>query len=144
MDDGFDTGPIVEVRRFEIDAAAETAVSLEKKAQEEMILLFMQVVSNYEQSGDLPFQHQDPEQMRYLDAQQFQAMKQIPLDANEEVVDRIARAFWYPPYDVAYYQMPNGAKLEVIPAIAKHALARDIHKNDLQDLLRLTGLPPEM
>jgi methionyl-tRNA formyltransferase len=117
MDDGFDTGPIVEVRRFEIDAAAETAVSLEKKAQEEMILLFMQVVSNYEQSGSLRFQHQDPEQMRYLDAQQFQAMKEIPLDANEEVVDRIARAFWYPPYDVAYYQMPNGAKLEVIPAI---------------------------
>jgi hypothetical protein len=82
--------------------------------------------------------------MRYLDAQQFQAMKEIPLDANEEVVDRIARAFWYPPYDVAYYQMPNGAKLEVIPAIAKNALARDIHKNDLQNLLRLTGLPPDL
>jgi len=141
MDDGFDTGPIVEVRRFEIDAAAETAVSLEKKAQEEMILLFMRVVSNYEQNGSLRFQHQDPEQMRYLDAQQFQTMKQIPLDANEEVVDRIARAFWYPPYDVAYYQMPNGTKLEVIPAIAKNALAKDIHKNDLQDLLKLTGLP---
>ena len=61
-----------------------------------MILLFMRVVSNYEQNGSLQFQHQDPEQMRYLDAQQFQTMKQIPLDANEEVVDRIARAFWYP------------------------------------------------
>ena len=40
MDEGIDTGPIIEVDRFEIDAKSETAQSLERKSHKRMVELF--------------------------------------------------------------------------------------------------------
>ena len=140
MDEGFDTGPIVKVRRFGINPKTETALSLEKKAQLEMILLFQEIIAGYEVKGAINFKNQNPEQMRYLNAEQFKKMKQIPLEASTEEVDRISRAFWYPPYDIAYTLLPNGTKLEVIPQIAKNDIANGLHTNDLDDLLRVSGM----
>jgi methionyl-tRNA formyltransferase len=93
MDERFDTGPLVKVRRFAINPREETALSLEKKAQIEMILLFKEVISAYEVAGMISSVDQDPERMRYLNAKQFAKMKQIPMEATPEEVDRIARAF---------------------------------------------------
>ena len=140
MDEGFDTGPLVKVRRFRINPQTETAVSLEKRSQTEMILLFREVISDYEVAGEIDALEQDPERMRYLNAEEFRKMKQIPLEATSEEADRIARAFWYPPYEVAYYLLPNGTKLEVVPQIAKNDLADKLHGNDLDDLLRAAGI----
>ena len=67
-------------------------------------------------------------------------MKQIPPEATSQEADRIARAFWYPPYEVAYYLLPNGTKLEVVPQIVKNDLADNLHGNDLDDLLRAAGI----
>ena len=140
MDEGFDTGPLVKVRRFAINPRDETALSLEKKAQTEMILLFREVISAYEVTRRISFVDQDPAQMRYLNADQFSKMKQIPMEATPEEVDRIARAFWYPPYDIAYYLLPNGTRVEVVPQIAKKDLALDLHDSDLDDLFRAAGI----
>jgi methionyl-tRNA formyltransferase len=140
MDEGFDTGPLVKVRRFAINPREETALSLEKKAQTEMILLFREVISAYEVTGKISSVDQDPERMRYLNAEQFAKMKQIPMDATPEEVDRIARAFWYPPYEIAYYLLPNGTRLEVVPQIAKDDIASDLHDSDLDNLLRTAGI----
>ena len=140
MDEGFDTGPLVKVRRFGINPRLETALSLEKKAQTEMILLFREVISAYEISGEITSTNQDRERMRYLNAEQFAKMKQIPPEAMPEDADRIARAFWYPPYDMAYYLLPNGTKLEVIPQIAKNDVATKLQYNDLDDLLGAVGV----
>ena len=140
MDEGFDTGPLVKVRRFAINPRRETALSLEKKAQAEMILLFREVISAYEVTGKIASVDQDPERMRYLNAEQFAKMKQIPMEATPEEVDCIARAFWYPPYEIAYYLLPNGTRLEVVPKIAKDDIASDMHDNDLDDLLHAAGL----
>ena len=60
-----------------------------------------------------------------LNADQFAKMKQIPLDATSEEADRIARA-WYPPYEMAYYLLPNGTKLEAV-LIAKNDMALELH-----------------
>jgi methionyl-tRNA formyltransferase len=42
MDNSFDTGDILKIRRFPIKHQLETAVSLERRTQKEMILLFME------------------------------------------------------------------------------------------------------
>jgi len=143
MDEGFDTGPLVDVRRFKIDPRTETAVSLEAKAQAEMIAMFENVIAGYERDGTIEAVSQDPGRMRYLNAEQFAAMKEIPADASPEMAERIARAFWYPPYEMAYYLLPNGTRIEVVPQIAKEWVARELHKNDLENLLRQVGLPPD-
>ena len=46
MDENFDSGPLVKVRRFAINPREETALSLEKSSTE-MILLFREVISAY-------------------------------------------------------------------------------------------------
>lgn len=140
MDETFDTGPLVKVRRFSINPHCETALSLEKKAQIEMILLFREVIASYELNHQIIATTQDPRHMRYLNAKQFAKLKEIPLDATPEQADKIARAFWYPPYDIAYYVMPNGTKIEVIPQIAKNTVASNLHSTDLEDLLNVLGL----
>jgi methionyl-tRNA formyltransferase len=140
MDEDFDTGPLVKVRRFAINPREETALSLEKKTQTEMILLFREVISAYEVARKISPVEQDSERMRYLNAEQFAKMKRIPMEATPVEVDRIARAFWYPPYEIAYYLLPNGTRLEVVPQIAKNDVASDMHHSDLDDLLRAAGI----
>ena len=140
MDDGFDTGPIVKVRRFGINPKLETALSLEKKAQTKMILLFREVISEYESKGMIPSTEQNPLEMRYMNAEQFAGLKEIPANASPDKVDRIARAFSYPPYEVAYYRMPNGTKVQVVPEIAKDELAAHLHSSALDDFMRVCGI----
>ena len=136
MDDGFDTGPLLEVRRFPIDASKETAVSLERKAQEEMLRLLVDFCHAAETQQVLPRQQQDQSRVRYLSREEFQALKQIPPDADAETIDRYARAFWYPPYDCAYLTV-GGEKVEVVPQIAKQQLAALLHADDLERLQQI-------
>lgn len=131
MDDGFDTGPLLKVNRFPIDASRETAVSLEQKAQEEMIRLFIDFCYMAETQDTLPLERQDRSKVRYLKAEEFEALKEIPKDADEGTVDRYARAFWSPPYECAFTRIGQ-AKVEVIPRIAKLGLASLLHVNDLE------------
>lgn len=133
MDEGFDTGPLLKVRHFPINARLETAFSLEAKAQEEMLCLFVDVCRLAEAQKDLPAEAQDRTRSRYLSRQQMEALKAIPAGADAESIDRHARAFWYPPYESAYLNV-NGTKVEVIPRIAREQLASLLHAGDLQRL----------
>lgn len=133
MDEGFDTGPLLKVRRFPISAREETAYSLEAKAQEEMLRLFVEVCYLAETQKDLPVEHQDRSKSRYLNRQQMEALKTIPSDADEQTIDRYARAFWYPPYECAHLNV-NGTKVEVVPRIAREELASLLHAKDLERL----------
>jgi methionyl-tRNA formyltransferase len=133
MDEGFDTGPLLEVRRFPIDARQETAWSLERKAQQEMIRLFVDFCLFAETGEPLPIQQQDKTRARYLQREQFDALKRIPDGADAETVDRTARAFWYPPYDCACVRIGDGYA-EVVPKIVKEQMASWMHAGDLDDL----------
>ena len=133
MDESFDTGPILKVKYFTIDPRLETAHSLEARAQFEMIQLFVDVCALAESGRELPVVPQDPQAMRYFNRAQLEALKQIPAGADAESVDRVARAFWYPPYECAYGFL-NGTKVEVIPEAAKLHTARMLHRDDLSRL----------
>jgi methionyl-tRNA formyltransferase len=136
MDEGFDTGPLLEVRRFAIDASRETAYSLEARAQEEMLRLFADVCEMAESVDKLPSEEQDRTRSRYYNRTQMEALKEIPPDADAETADRYARAFWYPPYECAYVVM-NGHRVDVVPAIAKSRLGPLLHAGDLDRLERV-------
>jgi methionyl-tRNA formyltransferase len=133
MDDGFDTGPLLQVRTFPIDAERETAVSLERKTQAEMIRLFCDFCALAEAGAALPSVAQDPAQMRYMTQEEFSRLKEIPATADAETQQRIARAFWYPPYQCAYVSS-GGHHLEVMPAIVKTEIASLQHGDDLTAL----------
>lgn len=130
MDDGFDTGPLFKVRRFPIDPAKETAFSLEQKAQMEMIRLFIDFCEIAESSENLPMEAQDKKRMRYMQSDEFETLKKIPVDADEETIDRHARAFWYPPYQCAYIEHGT-MKLEIVPKLAREQVALHLHSDDL-------------
>ena len=140
MDNDFDTGPIFKVRRFPIDASKETALSLEAKAQQEMVRLFIDFMTMAESGDALPYEEQDPEKMRYLSHDEFMPLKRIDIDANltEEEIQRTARAFWYPPYESAYIDL-NGGHAEVVPEIAKAELAEIYHRNDYTTLKQVAS-----
>jgi methionyl-tRNA formyltransferase len=138
MDNGFDTGPLLKVRRFPIDAARETAYSLEQKAQAEMVRLFGEFCEMAESGDELPCEQQDAVKMRYLSREAFEALKRIPADADAETVDRYARAFWYPPYECALVRVGD-RDVEILPGIVKDGLARLLHANDLVNLQKVAA-----
>jgi hypothetical protein len=71
--------------------------------------------------------------MRYMTREQFDALKAIPADADDETVQRYARAFWYPPYECAHVRV-GASKVEVVPRIAKEGLAAMLQADALSVL----------
>jgi len=136
MDDGFDSGPLLKVRRFPIDASRETAYSLEQRSQEEMVRLFQDFCELAESGAPLPRNAQDPTKRRYLTKSEFEALKQIPAGADEETIQRYARAFWYPPYKGATMRI-GSLDIEVVPTVAREQLGPRLHKGDVERLMRV-------
>lgn len=134
MDEGFDTGPLLRVNTFPINPKEHTAISLEKSAQQEMVRLFIDFLNMAETGEPLPSVPQKLEEMRYLSKTEFMKLKEIPCDADEETIDRYARAFWYPPYECAYISTGAG-KAEVVPKAIKDEFAKFVHADALNDLL---------
>ena len=130
---GFDDGPLVKVRRFPINPKELTGFDLEGLAQKEMLLLFAQIVEMVERGETLPSIPQPAHEIRYNSLDEFLPMKRIPDDADAETADRYARAFWFPPYEGAYYEA-NGAKYEVIPISAREKLGEPLCTNVMREL----------
>lgn len=133
MDEGFDTGDILKVMRFPINPEKETAFSLERKAQIKMIKLFKEFCELAEKKKKLPRTPQNKSKQRYFNKENFQKLKLIPLNASYKAQQKIARAFWYPPYECAHILF-NGKKLEIIPDIVKKEVAEALHQNDFDIL----------
>jgi len=133
MDDGFDSGPLLKVTRFPIDASLETAWTLERKTQVEMQKLFLEFCKLAESGEPLPRQPQDPAIMRYMRRDEFERLKEIPPDADGRAIERVARAFWYPPYGGAYFKLGD-VKVEVYPGSDREVIAQLLHKSDVSRL----------
>jgi methionyl-tRNA formyltransferase len=136
MDDGFDSGPLLRVRRFPINASQETAYSLEQRSQAEMVRLFHDFCDMAEAGGPLPREAQDPGKRRYLSRAEFEALKEIPKGADEETIQRYARAFWYPPYGGAVMRIGDLA-VEIVPALARKQLGPRLLEGDVSRLMRV-------
>jgi methionyl-tRNA formyltransferase len=135
MDASFDTGNIVKVRTFEIDPDVETALTLERRTQAEMLLLFDDFMSMAESKYALPSTPQSPSEQRYMTRIEFEKLKVISNLAKKEEIQRTARAFWFPPYECAYMLSGNGDKIQVLPDLVLRDLGLLLHRNDFAALM---------
>jgi methionyl-tRNA formyltransferase len=102
----FDTGDIVEVERFAIDPERETAWSLDLRSQERLLGLFERTVQRLLDGDELGGEPQGDG--RYVNREEFEALRVVhPGDPPEETARRI-RAFWYPPFEGAVLELDGG------------------------------------
>jgi methionyl-tRNA formyltransferase len=100
VDEGFDSGDLVEVERFAIDEPTETAFSLDLKSQERLYRLFERVLQLALSGQELPRAPQG--EGRYVTREEFERLRTV---RPGDDIERKLRAFWYPPHP--------GAELEV-------------------------------
>jgi methionyl-tRNA formyltransferase len=111
MDEGFDTGDLVEVDRFSIDPRSETAFSLDLHSQEQLLALFRRVMAKALAGEELPRTPQaglGPS--RYVDRGEFESLRVV---RPGDDVERKLRAFWYPPYPGAVLEV-DGRPLTLV------------------------------
>jgi methionyl-tRNA formyltransferase len=108
VDAGFDTGDLVEVERFPIDPAEETAFSLDLQSQERLYELFKRVMRRALAGEELPREPQG--EGRYIDREEFEALRRV---RPGDDVERKLRAFWYPPHPGAAIEV-DGRELTLV------------------------------
>lgn len=96
VDEAFDTGDLISVRRFAIDPQRETCLSLERKSQRQLVELFVEVIDQINTGAALPRTRQGPG--RSYSRAETEALRRISADDTPEQVARKVRAFFYPPY----------------------------------------------
>lgn len=98
VDENIDTGPIIDVKYFEIDYNKETALTLERKSLE---FMFAQIVSVIRKALNTPnkLSTRPNGKGRYVSRTQMEQMKEIK---KGDDIERKIRAFWFPPYHGAY------------------------------------------
>jgi methionyl-tRNA formyltransferase len=113
----FDTGDIIQVNRFPIDPNNETAWSLAQESQEQLLILFKEVVDMLLRGEELSRIAQG--EGRYINRMEMEAAKRINKDDTPETIERKVRAFWYPPYPGATIEIAGKDYTLVNPDLLK-------------------------
>jgi len=108
VDDRIDTGDLVEVERFPIDSATETALSLDVLSQERLLALFQRVVTIALAGAELPREPQG--EGRYVSRAELEELRVV---RPGDDLDRKLRAFWYPPWPGAVVDI-EGRRLTLV------------------------------
>jgi methionyl-tRNA formyltransferase len=108
VDDSFDTGDLVEVERFAIDADAATAFSLDVESQEHLLALFERVMGRVAAGDPLPREPQG--EGRYVTRDEFEELRVV---RPGDDLERKLRAFWYPPWPGAVLEV-DGRRLTLV------------------------------
>ena len=119
VDENIDTGDIIKVEYFSIDANNETVVSLEKKSQKVLESLFIEIVTTILDKPSEIKRSQNKGGV-YLSRKDLESMKR--LDPETDDIDRKIRAFWFPPYDGAFIEL-NGKRYTLIDRKILESLA---------------------
>lgn len=109
-----DAGDLVWVRRFAIEPREETAWSLERKAQVALWELFRDFVDLLERG--LPIPRTPQGEGRYISRREMLAAMRVGPEDPPELVERKARAFWFPPHEGAYVER-DGHRFTIAPAL---------------------------
>lgn len=125
VDEKIDTGDIIKVNKFSINARNETAFSLEQKSQIELLKLFEEVIDTAIKTNTLPRTKQS--NGNYFSKKDFENLRKIKNNSDDEI-ERKIRAFWYPPYDGAYVEI-NGKEYPIINKKLLEEIGNKYHKN---------------
>ena len=108
VDEKIDTGSIIRVYKFNFDYRVETAQSLEQKTQNMQVELYKSVIIDVIEKGRLESIPQKKEDGIYISKQEMIDMMKVDLNNLEnEDLDLKIRAFWFPPYEGAGFEV-NG------------------------------------
>lgn len=108
VDEQIDTGSIIKVFKFSFDYRIETAYTLEKKTQKIQMELYKSVILDVLEKGRLECIPQKKEDGIYISRQEMIDMMKLDLNnIDNEELDLKIRAFWFPPYDGAGFEI-NG------------------------------------
>jgi methionyl-tRNA formyltransferase len=111
VDERFDTGDLIEVRRFPIDPDLETALTLERKSQLALLELFEDLMTRAARGEPLPRTPQG--EGRYVSHEDFERLRRIGPDDSLDDVLRKIRAFWFPPHGGAHVDL-HGSEFTVV------------------------------
>jgi methionyl-tRNA formyltransferase len=127
VDERFDTGDLVEVERFPIDPANETAFSLDLSSQERLLALFQRVMARLLAGETLPRTPQGAG--RYVTRAEFEGLRRV---RPGDDLERKLRAFWYPPHPGAVIELDG----RLLTLVDERLLA------ETADAYRAAGLVP--
>jgi len=96
VDEHFDTGDIVRVKRFPFDPEIATAWSLDLLSQEHLFELFCEVLGLAMSGKALPREPQG--EGRYVSGPDLELLRMVPDDVGAQEIERRVRAFWHPPW----------------------------------------------
>jgi methionyl-tRNA formyltransferase len=108
VDQGFDTGDLVEVERFRFDSETATAFSLDLMSQEHLLALFKRTMERALAGDELPRRPQ--REGRYMNRAEFDDLRRV---RPGDDLERKLRAFWYPPYPGALIEV-DGRELTLV------------------------------
>lgn len=111
VDESFDTGKIIKVKKFDINLKDETAFSLEQRSQIELLELFKEILSKIKNENKI--ETYDQKNGTYYSMDEFEKLRQISNNDSLEDIERKIRAFWYPPHDGASIKL-KGEEFTVI------------------------------
>ncbi|GAB5496085.1 MAG: hypothetical protein Phyf2KO_11650 [Phycisphaerales bacterium] len=129
MDEGFDTGPLIDQERFDVDMSRETCLSLEQRTQPAVDTLFRRVFDKALQHGKLDGSPQVGG--RTIRKSDFLQLRQIQPDDSAELISRKIRAFWYPPYQGATITL-HGTQYTILDDRMMQALGSELFDCDVQ------------
>jgi methionyl-tRNA formyltransferase len=133
MNENFDDGDLVKVRRFPIDSSKMTAIELENRAQIEMLKLFLEILDMVKNNIALPKTKQDKTRNGYLTFEQMENLKIVSSEMSAAQIDKLARAFWFPPYQGAFFKLGEN-QVEVVPNVVKEKWILEESKNVIEKL----------
>jgi methionyl-tRNA formyltransferase len=130
VDESFDTGDIIEVLRFDIDADNETAFSLEAKSQAMLLELFKRVIDVVHRDG--PLSRSPQGKGRYISKPDFEKMRKIQPEDSLEEIERKIRAFWFPPHGGAFVEI-HGKEFTLVDERFLKEIARAVKKSQAEE-----------
>lgn len=111
MDEGVDTGDIIEVARFPFDWCKETGLSLKQKTLEVQCELYKKVIAKILHEGRLDGMSQSSKEGRYISTQDMLTAMKI---SEGDDIDAKIQAFWFPPHEGAYIELPDGRRYTLV------------------------------
>ncbi len=113
VNEKFDEGNIISIRRFEILPDEISVQELEEKTQKEAYELTKEIVDMWEKEGPLRGVPQSGKG-NYYSREDFEKRKEVLITDTSETVKRKIHAFWCPPYEGAYIKI-DGIHFQLLP-----------------------------
>lgn len=117
VNEKFDEGDIIEIRRFSILPQSVTIKELEEQSQSLAYKMSVDLISNFKEGKGFCRTKQDClGKGRYYSKEDFEQLKKVTENDDAETIRRKIHACWCPPYEGAYIER-DGVRFELKEAI---------------------------